>query len=104
MLIMASLVQTSPPDARPAWTDDARLTSYQTSTLRRASRLTIAPLQIPGIRHALCGRSDKFVRSAPHRFVYIEPSDLSPPEILAENDMPEPRARFWQLWRDLGCS
>jgi hypothetical protein len=103
ILIVAALIQANPPAARPTWTDDAPLTSRQKWTLRRASRLEIAPRQVQGIRHALCGRSDPFVRSAPYRFVYIEHADGAPPEILAENDIPIKSDRFRQLWRDLGC-
>jgi hypothetical protein len=58
---------------------------------------------MPGWRRVVCGRTDRFVRSGPHRFVYAEANDGTPPAILEENDMPADRAMFFKLWGDGGC-
>lgn len=83
--------------------DDVRRFAAKEHYMRGLWDLHDAPNPVAGVKRAVCGRTDRFVRSGAHRFVYVEANDAPRAAIFQENDMPEPRARFAQIWRDGGC-
>lgn len=103
MLVLALIAYVSAAGAPVDPFDDVRRFAAKEHYMRGLWDLHDAPKSVPGVKRLVCGRTDRLVRSGAHRLVYVETADGSPAAIFEENDMPEPRAKFWQLWSGGGC-